>query len=531
MAVYPTEISLEADLGGGWVQTSPAWAQTSPEWIANEGWIDVSADVDLGAETLDVEYGIRDGGPLDRVASTGTATWAMKNSTKNSGGLLGYYTPGHANARSGWEVGIPIRFSALYGGTRYVKFRGTLVEVVPEGGEYARRVVHCKAHDWIDTAARCLLKEVAIQLNKRSDQLVTTLVAACSPAPTATSYETGQSTFAFALDNLRDESTVSLRALTDVVFSEMGFLYQKGDGTLRFEDRHFRSKAASVATFNKTMFEIEAIRARDDVYNHAVVLVHPRKVDAAATTVLYELTPTESVPSLLPGQSVAITGYFRESAGRYARIGADALVTPVATTDYLGNAAEDGSGADLTSSLSVVFTFTSNAGTFLVTNNHATATVFITKLQVRGKAVQDRYEAAVTADNATSQAQVGDQDVAYDMLFEDRLLVAKDVADLIVNLYGNLRVVLKSMGLHANSNDTLMTQVLTREPGDKITVTEAMSGLSAVKYFVNGVRLTVQPGKLIDASWVLAPSSQEEFWILEDAALGLLEQTTVLGFG
>ena len=516
--VLPTSIALQAELAG-----------------VGGGWTDLSADEDVLAN-IEVQYGIRGGGPLDRIASVGTMTWAMKNAaTRNSGGVDGYYTPGHADVRSGWDIGIAIRLAITYGGTTYYKFRGTLVSAEPDSALYGPRRVRCLANDWIDDAAICLVKDTAVQLNKRSDELITTVVTQCvGRQPTSSSYEVGQSTFAFAMDNLRDEKTPALRALSDIVLAEAGYLYMKGDttagGKLKYEDRHFRPLASSVATFNETMFNIMAIRSRDDIINHVIAMVHPRKVDAAATTVLYELTPTETVPSLVPGETIILTVFFREATGRFVRVGGDSIVTPVASTDYIGNSAADGSGSDLTASLGLVFASTSNAASLAFTNNHASATVYITTLQVRGKAVQDRFEIGVEAANEASETAVGERDLMYDMIFEDRSAIAKGMADWIVNQYSTLRMVINEMVLKGNHTDALMTQVLAREPGDKITLTGSLIGISAVAYFINGVRLSIRPGKLIDCSWVLAPADQQLSWILEDPVAGLLELTTTLGF-
>ena len=78
-------------------------------------WTDVSADV-LQSDKPRFESGIRDNGATDRVASTGRLTFTLDNSNLNSAGLAGYYSPGHANARSGFSTGIPVRFKVTYDG-------------------------------------------------------------------------------------------------------------------------------------------------------------------------------------------------------------------------------------------------------------------------------------------------------------------------------------------------------------------------------------------------------------------------------
>lgn len=501
------------------------------------GWTDVSADVNLGASPVAIEYGIRGGGPLDRIATVGTMSWAMKNSVRSSGGVNGYYTPGHANCRSGWELGIAVRIGLTdptTGFTHY-KFRGTLVSVVPDAGLYRRRAVICMAYDWIDDALNSLVKDTAVQTNQRSDQLITTIITNCvARQPAAQSLATGQSTFAYAMDNLRDERTSALRALADATYAEVGYFYVKGDttqgGTVTFESRHTRPLASSSGTFDETMFEMVATRSRDDILNHIIAMVHPRKIDAAATTVLYELTPTETVPAILPGETIALTALYRESSGRYVRVGGSDIVTPVASTDYVANSQADGGGSDLTASLSLVFASTSNTASMAFTNNHGSLTAYLTTLQVRGKAVQDRYEIAVESTNTTSQTAYGERDLVYDMIFEDDVSIAKGVADWFANLYASPRMVVSEIGIKGNDSTALLTHALAREPGDKIVITESMTGVDGAAYFINGVRLSIGRGKIVDANWVLAPGDQQQAWILEDAVAGLLGLTTVLGY-
>lgn len=500
------------------------------------GWVNVRADTLLGVEPAEAEYGIRGGGALDRVASTGTLSFAMNNDTTNSAGLAGYYTPGHANVRVGWEIGIPIRLAITYAGTTYYKFRGTLVSVQPDAGQYGRAAVLCVAHDWMDEAAIAFVKDTAVQINQRSDQLINTIVTqTIGRQPAATSYATGKSTFAFAMDNLSDVRTRALRALADVVMAEVGYLYVKGDttqgGTLTFEDRHARQTASLAATFTETMYALDAVRTRDDIQNHVVAMVHPRKLDAAATTVLYELTPTETTPALAPGETKALSVFYREASGRYVRIGGDSIVTPVASTDYLGNSQADGLGVNLTSSLSLVFASTSNSATLTFTNNHASSTIYLTLLQVRGKALQDRYELAVEAEDAASISAYGEHDLVYDMIFEDRENVAKDIANWFISLYGSPVLSVSTIAIHANQTPTLMTQALAREPGDKIALTESLTAQSARTHFINGVRLSVRAGDILDVAWTLAPAGQVDAWILGTVGRSELGTTTILGFG
>ncbi|MFA5154415.1 MAG: hypothetical protein WC554_17860, partial [Clostridia bacterium] len=94
--IYPDSIKLEMQFAG----TAGAWT-------------DVTDDV-IRATPITCTYGIQDSSPLARVASTGTFNFSLDNSELNSAGLVGYYSPGHTNCRSGFAAGITVRFSIVY---------------------------------------------------------------------------------------------------------------------------------------------------------------------------------------------------------------------------------------------------------------------------------------------------------------------------------------------------------------------------------------------------------------------------------
>src|SRR5262245_10789035 len=106
----------------------PVFAQVRIEMELNgpdAGWADLTAD--LRAEpSLRLQYGIQGMSPNDRVASTGSLSFALDNADTNSGRRLGYYSPNHRNVRPGFRLGVGVRLVLVYEGTRYYKWRGTL---------------------------------------------------------------------------------------------------------------------------------------------------------------------------------------------------------------------------------------------------------------------------------------------------------------------------------------------------------------------------------------------------------------------
>ena len=279
----------------------------------------ITSDVLIGDSSVELEYGVTGVGALDRVADTGTLVFSLDNSPTNSHGQRGAYSPGHANALSGWDIGNMIELRITYSGTTYYKFTGHLSSISPSAGQYLDQKVDCIAVDWMDEAAITKVKGVTVQTNKRSYELIQLLVdESVTVPPKATEFAEGQSTFVTSFDNLLDAQTSVLRALYDCVISELGYLYIKGDtstgGVLTFEDRYARPKTgAAVASFDNTMTGLTVSRTRSQIINTSYVVVHPRTTDTS-TSFLYELTTTATTPEVPPNSTITINCPYREAS-------------------------------------------------------------------------------------------------------------------------------------------------------------------------------------------------------------------------
>ena len=75
-----------------------------------QGWTDVTRDV-LVRGGVSWDYGLPGPMPRDRVAGIGECRFFLDNGPSNSAGLVGYYAPGHAQARAGFELGMACRIS------------------------------------------------------------------------------------------------------------------------------------------------------------------------------------------------------------------------------------------------------------------------------------------------------------------------------------------------------------------------------------------------------------------------------------
>ena len=73
------------------------------------GWKDITADV-LIDNPIHWAQGITSNDPRDRIANTGVFMAELDNSTDNSAGIAGYYSPGHSDCLTGFDIGRRIRW-------------------------------------------------------------------------------------------------------------------------------------------------------------------------------------------------------------------------------------------------------------------------------------------------------------------------------------------------------------------------------------------------------------------------------------
>ena len=516
------------------------------------GWTDVSTDV---LADLSCTYGISGGGATDRVASTGSFRFQLDNSASNSAGLVGYYSIGNANCRTGFDLGVIVRLSLTFGATTYYKFLGAIDTVVPDAGINGSRRVTVTALDAIDAFAKFKLWGITARQNYSSSDLVKLLiddvtnsywVLGTSILGTSTrlartagvgnlnaaalvrsrTIANGQDTYALALDNTDDRSSTTLSELARICASELGYAYVKGDttggGTFVFESRATRAALSTPSyTLSNTMNGLSTSRSRDNLINHVQIGVTSREV-GTSPEVLYQL---ESVPSLQNGATVTFLGPYRDPLESNNKIAGLNMIDPVASTDYAMNTAQDGSGTDVTAQHSVTTYAGANGIRFDITNNSG-AISYVTLLRARGTAI--RFTPVVAeSENTSSQNTYGEHTLSLTMPYQNDAGRAAGAAAYLLSLYSGSAVQANTVQL-AGRDTTTTTQVLAREPGDRIDLVETVSGLNTA-FVIHQVGLDVKAGgRLVTATWTLAPLDTSSVWLLGTSTLGVTTRLAYL---
>lgn len=484
----------------------------------NQDWVDITSDV-LISDGVRWNRGMSGLGPTDRCAASGRFTCTLRSRNVAAGN----YAPEHVNCPSWWYLGTRLRVTIGDGQATRVVFYGRVREIVPGVGPFAAGMrVRVTATDWLDDAAEMAVAGVAIQIGQRGDQILTALLAEATIEPTSTDFDTGDSTFPYALDNVQDGRTRLLQVLAQVAASECGYIYLKNNDTLAFEKRTARqTNAVAAATFDNTMTGFELRHARGLRPSKVRVTVHPRVIDAAATTVLfkrYDISAGQTALELAASATVTVFGPYGDPNNGNQRCGGSEMVTPAATTDYLANTAADGTGTNKTAQLGVTASYTANGVSLELVNNDA-GTIYVTLLQCRGKGIYNRDAVVVTSGT-------GDDEIELDMPFEGDSNVAQGVADSILDLWGDTNSCALTYTALTLSRIYIAVTV---DVGDRVFVAEDASGVRG-EFVVQSVAQHLGRGPVLTTTYGLVPANEATYWLLDDATYGKLEDYSRLGF-
>ena len=495
-------------------------------------WTNITADVDQ-ASGFRIKYGIDANGPLDGMADPGEFSCALQNSAKASTSRpLGYYSPLHASVRSGWTWGVPMRVTLIdpTGGASYVKHRGKARVIDPMPGKYLERRVAVVSSDAMADLDEADVRSLSIQTDQTESQLIAAVLDSLpvDSQPITRNIDTGIDIIPYAFHDLGDGVKAS-GLINDIAVDSYALVFVKGDGTFTVRNRHTRVAGSSVLTLtDATERDFASPSSLDQAFNQVRVTIHPVTIDDTPTTVLYA---DQTVRSIGAGQTVEFwVSYSDPSAGQVTLIGGLNVVTaPVAGTDYAGNAQADGLGSDLTANITIAVTPFGSAALVSVTNSAGVQAFLVDAagdpfLHIRGQGV---YDLGPQTYEASSVQPYGTRPLSVDLRYQDSPATAQDYAEFLEAQRNSLADQPQMVAFCANNSAALMTQALTREPGDIITVSETMTGFTSVDAVIQSVELELVSGSILFCRWGLAPTAPFSMWTLD---VSTFDSQTVLGF-
>ena len=280
------------------------------------------------------------------------------------------------------------------------------------------------------------------------------------------------------------------------------------------------------ACFENSANHVAISHARN-YYNNIQVRSYPREVDAAATTVLFTLNKEFQIGA---GETVTITGRFRDPSNEAVSVAGIDMVTPTVTTDYTMFTGAGGTGSDISADLTVTATYGANGVEYELVNGNA-STGYINKLQARGKGVYTynpieknfKYEAGITAD--------GTRKLMLNMPYQDDPLEADDFGTVLLDQYNRKITVAESVRFFANRSLFLLGAFVNLQVGDKIRLKSTPTGIDD-SFFIHNISFTIIPGGVVEFVYEIKPSYYDTFsyWVLDSLTLSQLDISTNLGF-
>jgi len=441
-------------------------------------------------------------------------------------------------------------------------------------------VTRVKVLDYMEQFAVHQLNLPAYTTNKRLEQVVALILANMPVKPLSVSYGTGKSTFASVFDTLRDK-TRAMQEVSKATLSELGYVYLKQtndcDEVLTVENRGQRSgktlakvnvrtttvtdtritQAGDVritedgdtrvlqpefttvdAVFNNN-FRSVVVKHAEAYYNQVDTKAYPRKIDTS-NVILFSLERALEVGA---NQTVTMKGRFRDPNQEAQTVAALSTIAPVAGTDYIFNAAEDGSGANITADLQVTAVYGANGVDYTLTNK-GSITGYVTQLLARGKGVYIYRPVEKTTEDSALVATDGARTLNLDLLYQDNTLQTVDIGSALLAKHKQKYTTVQSITLVANRDDTsypnayrgyykdfLLNAFLDLNIGDKIKIIVPSAGIDQ-DYFIQSIDFSVTSGDIVTYSYGLQNSMYETYdaWILGDATYGVLDTTTILGY-
>ena len=272
------------------------------------------------------------------------------------------------------------------------------------------------------------------------------------------------------------------------------------DEVLVSEGRETRDDVTSSATFTDEDLSGIGTKYGQHYYNDVKTIVYPRKVDAAATSVLFTLNHSIKI---LAGETEVFTGRFKDPDQKAQYITGRDMVTPVATTDYLFNTASDGSGSNITSDLTVTADYGANGVEYTLVNGNA-GTGYVTFLQARGKGIYVYDKVEYNEEYADGIAADGRRTLNVSMPYQGDPIFGKDAAEIIIDIAKEKRLDIQSITFEANKNATLIEYFRDLSVGDRITLD--LDDLDIEDdFFINGINVTITENGIAFCTYTLFP--------------------------
>ena len=293
---------------------------------------------------------------------------------------------------------------------------------------------------------------------------------------------------------LRDQR--ALLAVRELEDTEGGFVWVNRDGIIEFEavDARVRGNAAFTLSDSPSATDIPYQPPRLENPTQQIVNSITASVRTLQRGDESTLWSSPMVIELAGGQVLPF--HVKPKAELI-----DRWITPVATTDYTANSAEDGTGTDHTARLRVGFTSDSQSAQITLTNTLPTTTIYIRDLKVRGHEYIIDDSISIQHQDQSSIDRYGVSEYELPSNFLSTIPSALNFAQYLVNLH---REPLRYGDVTFPANQHLDTAG-NIEISQRCNFTHAGS---TTLMFIEAIQHTILPGLRHHTTLTLAPAYQ-----------------------
>ena len=450
--------------------------------------------------------------------------------------LAGSLVPGH-KMRLGWwqDTGFPYTFPFVFSDAEgWVGYLESIAPVPSSDRRHEARLEGIGPLGYLNQDEI----EVAMQSSVRVDQAVTEVLDAAGWATADRDLDTANTT----LTRWWVRKRRVMQALRELEDTESGFILEARDGKIAFKKRRYRLEGNSLtsqATFTDapggtlTYREIEEEDPIPQIFNTfmaEVILYTVASIATLWTNPENKDTSPASSPLILAGETLTFYATYPNPQSATDAIAVDAWTTPVATTDTKIWTSADGTGTELTSSMTITVAAAdkkANEMKIQITNGSA-SDGYVTELKARGTVVTQSDPVRVKLSDTTSQTDYGQRAFPSRAVWIPDTAEARDWAGYNLSRYKDPVAILRITVVNKDSSHR--HQVLTRDIGDRITI--VATGAAGIEvnedFFIESEIHRADSNGVHQVTWDCSPASVEGgFWIM---GVGVLGSTTKLAY-
>ena len=360
---------------------------------------------------------------------------------------------------------------------------------------------------------------VAMVTSQRTDQIVDDILDAAGGGAGSgfRTLDTGQTT----ITRYWADRTYTLTALQEIEATEGGFIREGKNGKIIFDSRHHRLAGVgltSQATYSDASgaARVYSFLTQDDplpsIFNIFEADIQTYTTESLA--VLWTLSESgANSPAISPGITRTWIARYPTSDSAVNARAVNAWTTTAATTDMLANAAADGSGTNLTSSIGISVTKSGQRMDIALVNN-GTVTAYITKLQARGTAITADHAVTIQASDSTSQTAFGKRTwPSQTTQFIPTSDEAVDWANFHLSIYKDPTAMLQ-LTYYANRDQNALNEMLDRDISERVTVVAANTADLDINrdFFIEGIKHQIGSDRLHTVTYLLSDAEQFSDW-------------------